>query len=294
MILPKTKLAKIEKGKFDKIVGNLIASKFSGYIKVAYKKLELYSGEILFDSGKIIAAEIIKIRSKSKIYGDIAISELITLDNSVVEIYPLDPAQAKKAVEMNQIATLKEISMGNKPEEIVSVGNTTTVTRIREGTSEIEREKIMKKYRIIPPENGEIRNIIQKSVGNSELFLEIDETLKSSKPVNEEKEKILQKYSIKKPAEEEVELLISNALGIEEAVDFDNLKKELIELITSKIGKPSKKTVSIIESCNSYDELIEKRSEIEKSLRSLIMFIPREKINMLIAEIEEKIGWKPS
>jgi hypothetical protein len=39
---------------------------------------------------------------------------------------------------------------------------------------------------------------------------------------------------------------------------------------------------------------MDKREELEKSLRSLVMFIPREKINMLIADIEEKIGRKLS
>jgi len=289
MILPKTKLEKIEKGKFEKIVDTLVSSKYNGYIKVAFKKSELCSGEVLFGSGKILAAEIMRIKSKSSVYGDAAISELFTLDNCIVEIYPLDSEQVKKALEVNQIAIVK-VEPKRIVEEVSSTPDTTTVERAQK----IDREQIMNKYGITPPSNGEIKKIIQNSIGNSELALEIEESLKASKPTNEEQEKILKKYGIKKPNEEEIEFLISSALGAEEEVDFNKLKKELIELVTSKIGKPSKKTVSIIESCNSYEELLEKREELEKSLRSLVMFIPREKINMLIAEIEEKIGRKLS
>lgn len=289
MILPKTALTRIEKGKFENILENLLASNFNGYIKVAYRKGELCSGEVLLESGKIIAAEIIKIKSKSSIYGDAALSELLSLDSSVVEIYPLEVAQIKKSAEMNQIALIKESHpLRTKIEERPSV--TTVITE----EEKRERERIMEKYGITLPKNGEIKKIIQNSIGNSELALELEESLKLSKPVNEEQEKILQKYGIKKPKEEEIEFLIANALGTEEAMDFNTLKKELIELITSKVGKPSKKAVSIIEACNSYDELIEKRSELGKSLRSLVMFIPREKINMLIAEIEERLGTKLS
>ncbi|MEM4540871.1 MAG: DUF2226 domain-containing protein [Archaeoglobaceae archaeon] len=295
MILPKTTLAKIEKGKFEKILENLSASNFSGYIKVAFKKLELCSGEVLFDNGKIAAAEIIKIKSKSSIYGDAAISELLTLDNSVVEIYPLDTMQVKKTLELNQIALIKEAGIKKKIKEDTSSVSAPVIPKIEEGPKKIDREQILEKYGITPPENEEIKKIIQNSLGNSELALEIEEVSKVSRTVAEEREKILQKYGIKKPAEEEIEFLISNALGMEETtVDFNKLKKELIELITSKVGKPSKKAVSIIESCNSYEELLDKRSELEKSLRSLVMFIPREKINTLISEIEEKIGRKLS
>jgi len=289
MILPKTKLEKIEKGKFEKIVDTLVSSKYNGYIKVAFKKSELCSGEVLFGSGKILAAEIMRIKSKSSVYGDAVISELFTLDNCIVEIYPLDSEQVEKALEMNQIAIVK-VEPKRIAEEVSSTPDTTTVERAQK----IEREQIMNKYGITPPSNGEIKKIIQNSIGNSELALEIEESLKASEPTNEEQEKILKKYGIKKPNEEEIEFLISSALGAEEEVDFNKLKKELIELVTSKIGKPSKKTVSIIESCNSYEELLEKREELEKSLRSLVMFIPREKINMLIADIEEKIGRKLS
>lgn len=289
MILPKTALTRIEKGRFDKILENLSVSNFNGYIKVAFRKGELCSGEVLLESGKIIAVEIIKIKSKLSVYGDAALSELLSLDSSVVEIYPLDSAQVKKSAEMNQIALVKETPrIRIKAEEKISLTTAVKEEEIK------DRERIMEKYGITPPENGEIKKIIQNSIGNSELALELEESLKLSKPVNEEQEKILQKYGIKKPKEEEIEFLIANALGTEEAMDFNTLKKELIELITSKVGKPSKKAVSIIESCNSYDELMEKKGELGKSLRSLVMFIPREKINMLIADIEDRLGTKLS
>jgi len=307
MILPKTKMERIEKGKFEKIIDTLRSSNFTGYVKIGFKKMELSSGEVLFDSGKIVAAEVVRIKSKTSIYGDSAISELLTLDNSVVEIYPLDPSQVKKAIEINRIAMIKGDVITRKTEEtatavLVSPQQTSTPVATAAGSIEIEdREQILKKYGIARPENGEIRNIILDAVGNSELAREVEERLKATQITVSDRDKILEKYGIRRPNEEEIDFLISNALGLEEESrvsetpkDFNTLKKELIELIVSKIGKPSKKSVSIIESCNSYEELMDKREELEKSLRSLVMFIPREKINMLIADIEEKIGRKLS
>ncbi|NHW24157.1 MAG: DUF2226 domain-containing protein [Archaeoglobales archaeon] len=307
MILPKTKLERIEKGKFEKIIDSLTASNFTGYVKVGFKKLELSSGEVLFDSGKIVAAEVARIKSKTSIYGDSAISELITLDNSVVEIYPLDPLQVKKAIEINQIAAVKGDAIRRKTEEVATAmsvpspqPSTPTATAAR-AVEIVDRDQILKKYGIAQPNDEEIKNIILDAVGSSELAQEVEERLKVTEKTVSDRDKILEKYGIKRPKEEEIEFLISNALGIEEESeksgaikDFNTLKKELIELIVSKVGKPSKKSVSIIESCNSYEELMDKREELEKSLRSLVMFIPREKINMLIADIEEKIGRKLS
>lgn len=296
MILPKTKLERIEKGKFEKIIDSLTASNFTGYVKVGFKKLELSSGEVLFDSGKIVAAEVVRIKSKTSIYGDSAISELITLDNSVVEIYPLDPSQVKKAIEINQIAAVKGDAIRRKTEEVATAmsvpspqPSTPTATAAR-AVELVDRDQILKKYGIAQPNDEEIKSIILDAVGSSELAQEVEERLKVTEKTVSDRDKILEKYRIKRPKEEEIEFLISNALGI----DFNTLKKELIELIVSKVGKLSKKSVSIIESCNSYEELIDKREELEKSLRSLVMFIPREKINMLIADIEEKIGRKLS
>ncbi|MCX8172480.1 MAG: DUF2226 domain-containing protein, partial [Archaeoglobaceae archaeon] len=259
MILPKTTLAKIERGKLDKIVESLMSSKFTGYIKLAFKKLELSSGEILFDSGKIVAAEIIRIRSKSSVYGDSALSELLTLDNCVVEIYPLEAAQLKKSVELNQIAIVKETSLITLKKEVERktapplptakpVERPMEIKPLEIKPTEIDREKILEKYGITLPENSEIRKIVEEAVGDSELALEVEEKLKTSETVSLEQEKVLQKYGIRKPAEEEIEFLISNALGIweEKEKDFDTLKKELIELVTTRAGKHSKKTVSII------------------------------------------------
>lgn len=262
MILPKTSLTKIEKGKFSKILENLILSKFSGYIKVGFKKEELCSAEVLLENGEILAAEIMKVRSKTSIYGDDVLSELANLENSVVEIYVLNNEQIKKAFELNKSAKVSE-----------------------GGMMRLERNKIIEKYGISKPDEREIEQAITLAVGNSELAFEL------------KREKILDKYGIKKPSEEEIDYLISNALGEEtevatSTVDFEQLKKEIVDLLYSKIGKPSKKTASIIESCQSYDELVKKGAEIEKSLKTLVMFIPREKIDGVISDIEQKIGKK--
>ncbi|MDI9610000.1 MAG: DUF2226 domain-containing protein [Archaeoglobaceae archaeon] len=266
MILPKTSLTKIEKGKVEKILENLSLSKFSGYIKVGFKRDELCSAEVLLDGGKIVAAEVIRVRSKTSIYGDEAISAISDLDNSVVEIYVLNADQVKKAIELNKSAFVTE-----------------------RGMMIVERSKIIEKYGIPKPDEKEIEQAITESVGNSELAFEI------------EKEKVMRKYGITKPSEEEVDYLISNALGdleaeeiqgAQTAVDFGNLRKEIVDLLYSEIGKPSKKAVSIIESCVSYEDLIKKGAEIDKALRTLIMFIPKDKIDGVITKIEQKIGRK--
>ncbi|MDK2795628.1 MAG: uncharacterized protein PWQ58_827 [Archaeoglobaceae archaeon] len=262
MILPKTSLTKIERGKFSKILENLILSKFSGYIKVGFKKEELCSAEVLLENGEILAAEIVRVKSRTSIYGDDALSELANLENSVVEIYVLNTEQIKRAYELNKSAKVSEGS-----------------------TMRLERNKIIEKYGIANPDEREIEQAITMAIGNSELAFEL------------EREKIMNKYGIKKPSEEEIDYLISNALGEETevsatAVDFEQLKKEILDLLYSKIGKPSRKTASIIESCGSYDELIRKGAEIEKSLKTLVMFVPREKIDEVISDIEQKIGKK--
>jgi hypothetical protein len=261
MILPKTALTKIEKGRFEKILENLMLSKFSGYIRVGFKRDELCSAEVLLENGKILAAEILKIRSKRSIFGDEVFSELSNLENSVVEIYTLGPEQIKKAFELNKSA-------------MVSEG----------GIMRLEKSKIIEKYGIAKPEEKEIEQVITEAVGNSELALEL------------EREKIMNKYGIKKPSKEEIDYLISNALGEEKVeattADFAQLKRELVDLLYSNLGKPSKKTVSIIESCGTYEELIKRGAEIERALRSLVVFIPREKIDGVISEIEQKIGKK--
>lgn len=265
MILPKVPLTKIEKGKLEKVLENLIFSKFTGYIKVGFKKDELCSAEILLDEGKIVAAEVMKVRSRTSIYGDDALSEISGLTESVVEIYTLNPDQIKKTIDLNKSALTSERGMWI-----------------------IERAKSAEKYGVQKSDERGIEKAMVESVGSSGLAVEI------------EREKILRKYGIAKPSDEEIDYLISNALGeLKEEVqesqipnDFTNLKREIVDLLYSEIGKPSKKAASIVESCRSYEDLIERGPEIEKALRTLIMFIPKEKIDEVITKIEQKIGKK--
>lgn len=258
MILPKTSLTKIEKGRPEKVLENLSLSRFTGYIKMGFKRDELCSAEVLLEDGKIIAAEVIKVRSKTSVYGDDAMYTILDLENSVVEIYMLNAEQVKKAIELNKNAFVTE------------------------------RGRRLERIKITEPERGR-EGVIRESAGTSGLSLEV------------EREKILRKYGITKPSEEEVDYLISNALGeleveetreIQVGVDFDSLKKEVVDLLYSEIGKPSKKAVSIIESCKSYEELLKNGAEIIKALRTLVMFIPKEKIEEVIGKLEQKIGRK--
>ncbi|MEM1578257.1 MAG: DUF2226 domain-containing protein [Archaeoglobaceae archaeon] len=259
MILPKVSLTKIERGRFTKILEDLKANNFSGYLKVGFKRDELSVGEILLDSGKVNAVEVLKLKSKTSVSGKIAFAELLAIDSGVVEIYALSPEQVKRSLEMNKAAVVSE-------EEILR----------------LEKEKLIKKYGITPPKEEEITEAVKEAIGNSELVLEL------------ERDKVLEKYGIKKPSEEEIDYIISNALAVEEAkpMDFEALKGEIIQILEKEIGKPAKRAIEILKSCKTPSELENSIPELGRSLRSLIVFLSRSKIDAVISKIEEKIGKK--
>ncbi|MEM0353233.1 MAG: DUF2226 domain-containing protein [Archaeoglobaceae archaeon] len=112
-----------------------------------------------------------------------------------------------------------------------------------------------------------------------------------------EKQKILDKYGIKKPKDEEIEQIIANALGeeieeVELEADFESVKSEIIKILETKLGKPAKKAIDIVSSCKSMPELFQNAEEISKALKTLVVFIPKKKVEDVIAEIEQKIGRK--
>jgi hypothetical protein len=108
MIVPKLTLTKVEKGKFQEILEIISKSKFSGYVRVGFKKGELSLGEIIFENGKPIIAEVSKLKSKTSISGDAAIRELENLEYVVAEIYTMTTDQLRKVVEMNRGLEVKE------------------------------------------------------------------------------------------------------------------------------------------------------------------------------------------
>lgn len=58
------------------------------------------------------------------------------------------------------------------------------------------------------------------------------------------------------------------------------------------MGKVAKKAIDIVNSCKDEKELAQNAEAIGKSLKSLVVFIPRKKVEEVIAEIEKKIGRK--
>lgn len=285
MILPKASLTKIEKGSFDAIVENLEKSNFTGFIKIAFRKDELSVAEILFENGKILAAEIAKMKSKKSIVGDDAIAEMRNLEKVVVEIYTLSSGEIRKIFDMNRSFEVKE-----KKEQLISrpqKTNTGVMLEIKE-VPKSEREVIIEKYNISLPNESEIDSLIKNTIGNSELYLDI------------EKQKILERYGIKKPREEEIEQIIANALGESEGEviadkvdkDFETIKSEIIKILESKVGKPAKRAIEIVDSCKSMSELSRNAKELSKALKALVVFVPKKKVEEVISEIEERIGKK--
>lgn len=273
MILPKLQPTKIEKGKLPSILEGLVNAKFTGFAKIAYRKDELSVAEILFDQGKIIAAEVTKVKSKKSVAGDSAIAEIGNLENIVAEIYALSPEDAKKVFEMNRSSEVKKKPSSLQPE------------KAKEGPEVlgVNKASLLEKYKITLPTENEIESLIEDALGNSEIYSEI------------EKQKILEKYGIRKPTEEEIDRIIANALGSDEPEervegDFEKIRSEIIEILESRIGKPAKKAIEIISSCRDMRELSQNTEEIVRTLRTLVVFVPRKKVEDVIAEIEQKIG----
>lgn len=104
MILPKAQLKRIEKGKINSVIESISKSGFTGYARMAFKKDELSVAEILFEFGKMVAAEIVKLKSRKIIFGNEAISELSTLDYITAEPYELSPEEIKKFFKINKRA----------------------------------------------------------------------------------------------------------------------------------------------------------------------------------------------
>ena len=109
----------------------------------------------------------------------------------------------------------------------------------------------------------------------------------------EDREAIIRKYGIKVPSEEEIDQLIMNVLEDRTAIspsDFQSVQNSLIEVANRYMGKLSRKVVEIIKSCSSMEELVERFPEIQRTAKSLVVFIPRKKIDEMLSEMEEVIG----
>ncbi|WP_202320335.1 DUF2226 domain-containing protein [Archaeoglobus neptunius] len=112
----------------------------------------------------------------------------------------------------------------------------------------------------------------------------------------DERERILKKYGIKMPTDEEIDQIIINALegGYDvvstTAGDFESLKKALISTAELYLGKLSRKVINVINDCKSSEELVERFPEIKSAAKSLVVFVPRKKIDDMLSEMERIVG----
>jgi len=244
MLIPKGEVLELGKrGNFRDILRELSDSGFTGYLEVSYKKGELSKAKVLFSNGKIVAAGIQRVISKSEVVGEKALEELLSLENCVADVYVLDEEKMAKALEWNKNAVVEHL-----PEMEVEV------------------------------EGGLTEEVITTP---------------------DEREAILKKYGIKMPSEEEIDQIITSALdGSYEVIsatssipgDLDSLKKSLISTAELYLGKMSKKVVDLINNCSSAEELVERFDEIRSAAKSLVIFVPRKKIDEMLSEMEKLIG----
>jgi len=241
MIVPKGSPLELgRRGKFRDILKSLSASNFSGYVEVSYRKNELSKAKVLFINGKLAAAGVQRLLSKTEVVGKRALEELLALESCVVDIYTLNERDAAKALEWNKNAIVEKL-----PEE--------------EAKSE----------------EGITEEII-------------------STP--SEREAILRKYNIRMPSPEEIDQIIINALDgsydlisteISTPSDLASLKKSMEDIADLYLGKMSKKVVDIIKECKSREEIAERFDEIRNAAKSLVIFVPRKKIEEMLSEMEK-------
>ncbi len=90
MMIPKGETVELGKrGNFREILKELSNIGFTGYLEVSYKKDELSKAKVLFSNGKIVAAGIQRIISKSEIAGERALEELLSLETALLMFMPL-------------------------------------------------------------------------------------------------------------------------------------------------------------------------------------------------------------
>ncbi len=128
-----------------------------------------------------------------------------------------------------------------------------------------------------------------------EVSLEEEKTVElgtDSVATPKDREEILKKYGIRMPSEEEIDQLIISAREDTHTTlgDFETVQKALVDVANQYLGKLSRKVVEVIKSCSSMEELVDRFPEIQKTARSLVVFIPRKKIDEMLSEMEGIIG----
>jgi hypothetical protein len=111
----------------------------------------------------------------------------------------------------------------------------------------------------------------------------------------EHRKAILEKYGIREPSPQEVDEIIASVLedetehGIPEfaVADLDSLKKELKDIAERHLGKISRKVVKVIDSISSDSDIDQKITELQKAAKSLVMFVPKKKIDEMLEEMND-------
>jgi len=121
MITPKGELLKIERGKpeeFFDVVEN-------GYLKISWKDDEdVYSACVVFKDGVAVFADLECVKSRRVLRGKNALSKIVTVDYSVVEIYRLTKKDISLIALMNDegiaVEKIEEVKeeVEEKPEEV--------------------------------------------------------------------------------------------------------------------------------------------------------------------------------
>jgi|GEM_PF-3436261 hypothetical protein len=259
MIVPKGKIIEMgRRASFEELLNQLSESSFTGYVDISFKLGELSNAKVVFENGSPIACSIERVISKVEIRGEEAFEELRGIQSCVSDIYELGEEDIAKVKSWNPNAILKPKKV-EKPKPKILVEKPKDIREVLEYTS-------VKGKPLIP-----------------EAF---------EKEVNVSREALLQKYGIKEPSPDEIDSLISSALEtegeivVETSDDLSDLKSGLKEIANRYLGKISTKVVKVIDEMES-ENIEEKLPQIEKEAKKLVMFISREKIDLMLEEMKE-------
>jgi hypothetical protein len=262
MIVPRGEI--IEMGKrmsINQLLEEMRNSAFTGYVEISYRADELSNAKIIFRNGEPVACGVEKIISKRELRGMEAFEELSLVKNCVADIYALDEEKVSKAISWNTNAVLKKM----------------------ESTLE-------KKIGFVSNSVRDVREVLDIAPKKADL-LSFDD---SEETVVVDRQAVLQKYGIKEPSISEIEGLIASALETDGLLtvqdeDISTLREELKSIAERYLGRISNKVVNVIEEMN-VDNIEEKLPEVEKNAKKLVMFIPREKIDLMLAEMKGVLG----
>jgi len=208
MVVKDKPIAIGKRGNFTNIFCELSQSGFTGVAEVSYRLDEISRAKIVFIKGKIVDCKISKLISKSELTGDEAINELLKVDKCVVDLYTINES-AIDNFEQNEVYLKSTAQAVPVTEQMSAEGNPLEICKLN-------REEILKKYKIKEPSEEEIEAIIKKAVEDELEVLELDELEQTKEELKTIARKYLGKLSKK----------------IENAIDQSTFPEELFDCIT--------------------------------------------------------------